>query len=386
MSYTRKISIDGVVYDSIMDAVRILNIPHPTIQKRLINELPKWDNYQYIDGKPIKRRPYKKVKVIPFIGAYEFKNGVTGHLYVGSARHLQMRKNAHLHLLRKNKHNNYKVQQAWNETNADDWKFKFYLTWTIEEARNLEQSWIDANWNNPLFLNLATDAKSSVTGMHALNGTLLTPEERLKRITENQNRRQNYLDTEDQRRSIGERAPHSKPVIIDGIRYPTIAVAAYETGMPTDRIRNRTHSKLERYSEYNWAKPEPNGIGVVRLAKPEDILEESVPHKPPKRPKRKGVYTTKHIASGKIWVGFSLTDVDRKSIEEYGLLRRNNHTAMELQTLYNQNPNIETGVEYAPEETTFEELMELMFAKIKTIPPEFRILPQFRLHLLNKYI
>ena len=377
----RQVEINGVIYPSMSEASRQLGIPHPTIRQRVAKLGSNWVAWKYIDGLPSNPpKSQKGRKVEPYIGAYEFKNTETGQFYAGSTRHLNMRKNAHLHLLRKNKHNNKKLQSAWNYTNPDDWKFKFYLTNTIESAQDIEQAIIDTNLDNPLFLNISSDARSTVTGKHRENGTLLTDEERLERIKEMQERHRRYKETEDPRRSIGERSPCSKPVIIDGIRYPTLSIASYETRIPTSTVRTRAHSKSARYSEYQWAIPNPDELGEVRLAKPEDVLLEGRKHgKPLVRPKRKGLYFTRHLASNRVWVGYSLTDIDRKSIEEYGLLRRGTHTTNELQELYNQTPGIETRVEYMPDDVTREEILIKVAQAIQQLEPYQRIIPYFSL-------
>lgn len=76
-SHSSKVSIDGVIYDSLKEASEILNIKYNTISKRLAN--PNFQNYFYMNGKitkiiksPKKGMNFKNTPVIIDDELYEF--------------------------------------------------------------------------------------------------------------------------------------------------------------------------------------------------------------------------------------------------------------------------------------------------------------------------
>lgn len=90
-------------------------------------------------------------------GVYILHNPNNDKLYVGSTVDLNERKRKHFQQLRNNKHINKKLQNAFNK----DPQFEFVgvPTLTREDAYEVEQQIIEEHYGNPLFLNIARDAK-----------------------------------------------------------------------------------------------------------------------------------------------------------------------------------------------------------------------------------
>lgn len=77
-------------------------------------------------------------------GVYIIRNTVTRKYYLGSTVNLIARWNLHRHELRNNKHHSRKLQNSWNKHGES--KFVFAVvkrTVTLEDARKLEQSYLD---------------------------------------------------------------------------------------------------------------------------------------------------------------------------------------------------------------------------------------------------
>jgi group I intron endonuclease len=78
------------------------------------------------------------------MGIYQIKNKSTSKIYIGSARHINLRWNGHRKLLNKNNHPNAHLQNAWNLYGKDD--FEWSILEIIKEEKDLiiqEQKWID---------------------------------------------------------------------------------------------------------------------------------------------------------------------------------------------------------------------------------------------------
>jgi group I intron endonuclease len=76
-------------------------------------------------------------------GIYKIE-GPNGKVYIGSAINISSRWRKHKSLLNKNKHDNQKLQNAWNKYGAD--AFSFSIIQYVEDASRLlyyEQQWLD---------------------------------------------------------------------------------------------------------------------------------------------------------------------------------------------------------------------------------------------------
>lgn len=108
-------------------------------------------------------------------GIYQILNVVNRKCYVGSAKNLKQRKNAHFNTLRKNKHHAIKLQRAWNKYGEESFEFKILEYYEFNERASKEQYWIDKldsykngynsrkNAESPLGMKLSEEHKRKIS-------------------------------------------------------------------------------------------------------------------------------------------------------------------------------------------------------------------------------
>jgi group I intron endonuclease len=86
------------------------------------------------------------------VATYAIKNIVTGDAYVGSTVNWRLRKNSHMHLLRKGRHHSVWLQRAWNKYGSEAFIFVpcFNLE-SPEEAVAVEEQVIQEYFLNGLY-------------------------------------------------------------------------------------------------------------------------------------------------------------------------------------------------------------------------------------------
>lgn len=104
-------------------------------------------------------------------GMYLFIHTRTGRIYVGSSKCLKLRFRDHRSALRKGKHHNKFLQEAYD----DDIRFiiKIYITENVEDAKNLEQKYLDENMKSGNLFNVASDARSPNKNRQHSESTIL---------------------------------------------------------------------------------------------------------------------------------------------------------------------------------------------------------------------
>jgi len=87
-------------------------------------------------------------------GIYEIWIG--DYFYQGSSNNIERRISAHKHYLKKSCHDNNKMQNVYNKYKT----FEYQILAECDEVAllNLEQDYIDANWGDEKYLNLAPSA------------------------------------------------------------------------------------------------------------------------------------------------------------------------------------------------------------------------------------
>ena len=86
------------------------------------------------------------------VATYAIKNIVTGEAYVGSTANWRLRKNSHLHLLRKGAHHSVWLQRAWNKYGAQHFVFlPCFNVASRAEALQLEDVVINEYFLNGLY-------------------------------------------------------------------------------------------------------------------------------------------------------------------------------------------------------------------------------------------
>lgn len=98
-------------------------------------------------------------------GVYTITHMPSGKFYVGSSKNIQGRMAVHLHYLKKDKHTNRLLQEAF--TSVDELEFTVVYTEGPADARSAEQDLLDVYYEHPLCCNLGN---SSAAGW--LKGTM----------------------------------------------------------------------------------------------------------------------------------------------------------------------------------------------------------------------
>lgn len=101
-------------------------------------------------------------------GIYSIKNLVTNQLYIGSAININNRFRTHLCNLRKNKHENLKLQRSWNKYGESN--FRFQAEEIVENKKDLvkiEQEWFNVLWESTPLFNICKEAGSRLGTSHS---------------------------------------------------------------------------------------------------------------------------------------------------------------------------------------------------------------------------
>jgi group I intron endonuclease len=76
-------------------------------------------------------------------GIYKTENLVNGHCYIGQTKNLKNRKQSHFSSLRKNKHGNGHLQNAYNKYGEESFVFESLLICEVLELTKYEQFFVD---------------------------------------------------------------------------------------------------------------------------------------------------------------------------------------------------------------------------------------------------
>lgn len=101
------------------------------------------------------------------MGIYKIVNSVNGKAYVGQSQNIKKRVAEHFRLLRNGKHNNPRLQNAFNKYGEDS------FVWTVEvwcedvnDLDGIEEAFLsgEAHFVEPLFYNIADFSKAPMRG------------------------------------------------------------------------------------------------------------------------------------------------------------------------------------------------------------------------------
>jgi len=203
-----------------------------------------------------------RVKHDPVIAAYKITDTETGTFYVGSTTNLSRRLGEHRFRLLSGKHPNINLQQGF--TCWDNIEIEYTAVPTEELSKKLEQSLLDFHRGDPNCANLGTGAitpwsngmpdESREKCRLANLGRTRSPET-IQRIREAAQQRPPVSEETRRKLSmIGKGRPHSdehkqqiaasrrKQIIIDGVKYDGIEVAAKSLGLSRPTVRKRLQS------------------------------------------------------------------------------------------------------------------------------------------------
>lgn len=97
-------------------------------------------------------------------GIYQIKNLITNKVYIGSSKHLSLRKSQHFNRLRSKKHVNNKLQNSWNKHGSENFIFEIIELCSEEYLLVREQFYIDYFKSVTSGYNLAPVAGRSTLG------------------------------------------------------------------------------------------------------------------------------------------------------------------------------------------------------------------------------
>lgn len=192
-------------------------------------------------------------------GVYTITHSPTGRFYVGSSKKVSTRISGHLSDLRKGSHDNRLLQEI--VTSTDDLVFTAAYTETVEEARNAEQELLDIYHGQELCCNIGTGSKSlwaagkvpsemidkvraHATGNSYGKGHVVTEEmkEAVRRANTGLKRSPETLEK--------MRANGLRPVVINGVKYDGVEIAAKALGIHPQTLNKRINSNLDEWSEW----------------------------------------------------------------------------------------------------------------------------------------
>jgi DNA-binding Lrp family transcriptional regulator len=76
-------------------------------------------------------------------GIYKIRNIKTNFVYIGSSKNISLRWRQHISALELGRHQNYKLQKAWNEYGKTKFNFSIIELTPLDELLKYEQYWID---------------------------------------------------------------------------------------------------------------------------------------------------------------------------------------------------------------------------------------------------
>lgn len=87
---------------------------------------------------------YDDSKLTGVSGVYQIRNLVNNKIYIGSSKNLKHRKNHdHISTLKKNKHQNAHLQNAFNKYGEKNFVFEIIEFCEEKELKDIEQYWLD---------------------------------------------------------------------------------------------------------------------------------------------------------------------------------------------------------------------------------------------------
>lgn len=78
-------------------------------------------------------------------GIYEIRNKIDNKVYVGSSKDIKVRLLAHKNMLKRNKHANIHLQNAWNKFGKNNFDFNMLCYYDVANLIQMEQRFIDIN-------------------------------------------------------------------------------------------------------------------------------------------------------------------------------------------------------------------------------------------------
>lgn len=259
-----EISILGQAYPTIKNAAQVTGIPIQRIRRRLESTDPEWSEWKYLCDPAVGTPPTVKPKH-EFAVCYQITNKENGSFYVGSTWDVNNRMQAHLSVLRHNKHHSPKLQELWNRYPDEKyWDINIVIFKTKEEAIAQEQKILTEYNDSPLLLNAVYNARSPISGVLDREGALeeikqkvfdtirnRTPEEK-ERVRKAQSAAGKKAWAAEGRveARMGAGNPFARKVMVDGVVYGSVRDAQAVLCISEKTIRKRANS--DAYPNYSF--------------------------------------------------------------------------------------------------------------------------------------
>lgn len=218
----------------------------PTEQKTVYET---WVKRAISDGSYLTARKGKRNDSVEAVGRtsgmYVISFTNSGLFYVGSSARLKRRLSQHKSMLKNRRNTCRLLQEAYNHDSVYTVIAKF--TDTLDEARKLEQEYIDNNKGNPLLLNLAADVNAPCRNLHgnpmwykrileAASATRMKPEvKESKRIK----MKAYWSNPEAKAKRMGAGNPFARKISVHGVEYGSVMDAVRAGVMPDSVLRKQ---------------------------------------------------------------------------------------------------------------------------------------------------
>lgn len=130
-------------------------------------------------------------------GVYKITNIVTGRYYIGSSYHCEERWKEHLKYLRNNTHVNKHLLNSYKKHGENNFKFEILHELPEDEARNMEQWYIDNYYNEMYNLSKTAYHGGDLISYHPNKNKII------ERMTVSVNKRYENLTEEDREKQWG---------------------------------------------------------------------------------------------------------------------------------------------------------------------------------------
>jgi len=172
-----------------------------------------------------------------------------GRVYFGRSQEIGKRWRAHVNMLRKSVHNNLLLQSDWNEYGEPNFTFKIiHSTESLEESVDIEQSYIDSSAYEKYNISDAKDGGNTFT-----NNPRSEVTRKLKSYNTTGERNPMYGKPKSEKMISRVKEANSKPVVVEGVLYPSSVEVSKATGIKTTTINYRLQSKSPRFKDWNYA-------------------------------------------------------------------------------------------------------------------------------------
>lgn len=254
----RRVSIDGVVYDSVTVAALAAGVPTGTAMSRLLSKGSRWSSWQIIDDKPVRDYSDRKAFKYPIQWCtYTLTHVLSNKAYVGATQCFPARRATHKHGLGSGTHKSPLLLKSFqDDPDWNNWAWHLHLHPDQESALKMEEDIAGYLAGRGLLLNSSTNTRAPIyttnkTQAHKDRTKAWALDHRdamVKRGAKGLKRR--WKDRENREAWCGAGNPFAKPVTVDGVRYGSVKDA--ERALRINEKTIRTRARSDAYPSYHF--------------------------------------------------------------------------------------------------------------------------------------